>query len=121
MKAPLFPRYCFVRLELGSHKWQVFNPTWGVNRRIGLNGESTPLPEGVIGKIHVRQDDPGMIEMAKPGVEKGRPYRIRGGPFEDLTGIFAERIDKNRVVLLLNLLGRQIRIDAPEWALIPAV
>ena len=121
VEAPLFPRYLFVRLELSSQKWQAINHTRGVNRLIGLNSEPAPLPEGAVEEIQARQDDTGMIEMAEPGFEIGRPYRIGNGPFEDLTGIFAERIDKHRVVLLLNLLGRQIRIDAPVRDLIPAV
>ena len=120
VEAPLFPRYLFVRMELSSRKWQAINHTRSVNRLIGLNGETTPLPEGAVEEIQARQDDTGMIQMASPEFEKGRPYRIGNGPFEDLTGIFEERIDKNRVVLLLNLLGRQIRIDAPARGLIPA-
>lgn len=119
--APLFPRYLFVRLELNSDKWQAINHTRGVNRLIGLNGEPTPLPEGTIEEIKARQDETGMIEMPLLELEKGRPYRIRSGPFEDLIGIFEEMIDKNRVVLLLNLLGREIKINAPARALIPAV
>ena len=118
--APLFPRYLFVHLELSSQKWQAINHTRGVNRLIGLNGEPTPLPVGAVEEIQARQDDTGMIEMASPEFEKGRSYRIGSGPFEDFTGILAERIDQNRVVLLLNLLGRQIRIETPTQSLIPA-
>ena len=121
VEAPLFPRYLFVRMELSSRKGQAINHTRSVNRLIGLNGEPTPLPEGAVEEIQAQQEDTGMIEMASPEFDKGRPYRIGNGPFEDLTGIFEERIDKNRVVLLLNLLGRQIRIDAPARGLIPAV
>ena len=118
--APLFPRYLFVGLELNTQKWQAINNTRGVNRLIGLNGQPTPLPDGAVEEIQSRQDDTGMIEMAPPEFEKGRSYRIGNGPFEDFTGIFEERIDKNRVVLLLNLLGREIRIDTPARGLISA-
>lgn len=121
VEAPLFPRYLFVRLELTTHKWQAINHTRGVTRLICLNGEPSPLPGGAIEEIQSRQDDTGMIEMTTPEFVKGRPYRIGEGPFEDFTGIFAERIDKNRVVLLLNLLGREIRIDTPARDLILAV
>lgn len=111
--APLFPRYLFVHLDLYQQNWQPINSTLGVNKLVGINGEPTPLPEGTIEEIRSWEDDKGTIELPLLELQKGQKYRIINGPFENIVGIFEEMIDKRRVVLLLHILGHQVRINAP--------
>jgi transcriptional antiterminator RfaH len=44
----------------------------------------------------------------------GDRARILEGPMRDLEGIFLARSGKQRVVILLDILGRQTRVQFPE-------
>ena len=42
-----------------------------------------------------------------PGLKPGDPVTIKSGVFAGLSGVFAQRSGKDRVVVLLEILGQQ--------------
>ena len=118
VQAPLFPRYLFVRMDSGTQNWQTINYTRGVQNLICQNGAPISVPEGTVDEIRAREDDSGMIKMRPVELKKGQRFTIKHGPFENLIGIFEEMIDGQRLVLLLQLLGREIRVNAPVQSLV---
>ena len=44
----------------------------------------------------------------------GRPRRVTGGPFQGRLGLVAGMAPRERVVILLSLLGSQQRVSLPE-------
>jgi len=54
------------------------------------------------------------------GLQKGDRVRITEGSLSDQIGIFDAPSDQQRVFLLLDLLGRQVRVKLPMTALTPA-
>lgn len=111
---PLFPRYLFVKLEIDRETWRPIQSTFGVVRLVCHGDRPAPVPNGVVEDIAARQNDDGFIAVRPAcSYSKGEPVHIGGGAFADQTGLFECATDDERVVLLLNLLGREVKVKVP--------
>ena len=112
--APLFPGYLFVGMDAATTRWRAIRSTFGVAQIVCQGNAPTPLPDGVVDEIRSREDGEGLVVLArKESLKKGQRVEIARGPLDALSGIF-ERIDaKERVIILLELMGRQIRARLP--------
>lgn len=112
--APLFPRYLFVRFDLETVRWRAIRSTVGVTHLVCNGDLPTPAPHGIVESIQAREDERGFIVMA-PDVpfRKGDMVRICDGALADQLGLFECITDEERVILLLDVLGRKIRVKLP--------
>jgi transcriptional antiterminator RfaH len=112
--APLFPRYIFVALEPLVTPWRAIQSTIGVCYLV-CNGEKpVPVPDGIIDEIQARQDEAGFISThAVTSFKKGQHVRIVDGALTDQTGLFDGADDAERVNILLDMLGRQVKVRMP--------
>ncbi len=109
--APLFPRYLFIGTDLSAQRWRPIQSTFGVTRLV-TNGERPVLvPEGVVRSLVLREDDKGFIKMER-GVQfsQGEKVRIVSGAFTDNFGFFECSGERDRVAILLDLLGQKVRV-----------
>jgi transcriptional antiterminator RfaH len=113
---PLFPRYLFVSLDIERERWRVINGTVGVVHLVCHGDRPAPVPAGVVEEIRAREDESGAVVLAVPSFRRGAALRITHGPLAEQTGLFEQMADQERVVLLLNLLGRDIRVTVPREA-----
>jgi transcriptional antiterminator RfaH len=113
--APLFPRYLFVRFDIETTRWRAINSTVGVSHLICTGGLPRPVPEGIVKAIRARESDDGLIEII-PRFKKGEPVVVGEGPFLDQIGLFDQIDDSMRVVILLSLLGREVKVRIPTYA-----
>lgn len=113
---PLFPGYLFAGFDPDAARWRAVNGTTGCLRLICCGDRPAALPERVIEAIRAREDTEGFVTLNPPSFLPGMAVRIVEGPFADLTGLFEARTDQERVVLLLNLLGRPTRVTVPAFA-----
>jgi len=61
-----------------------------------------------------QQDETGCVRVISR-FRPGERVRILDGAFADLVGLYEDMTDVQRVTLLLDLLGRQVRVSvAPE-------
>ncbi len=112
---PLFPGYLFVALDLAAARWRSILGTVGVSRLICHGETPAPVPAGVVEQIRGREDDSGWIVLhLEQALKKGQKVEISEGPFSDQTGIFDGLDSKERVIVLLNLLGREVRARVPS-------
>ncbi len=112
--APLFPRYLFVQVDMGRQRWRPIQSTFGVHHLVGHGNQPTPMPTPMIEEIKEREDDSGVVAMMRQSVfKKGAPMRVLGGPMANFLGIFDGASDEERVFILLELLGRQVRVRLP--------
>lgn len=111
--APLFPRYVFVKLDLDRDRWRAVNGTRGVQRLVSWGELPAAVPEGVIEEIAADADSEGVVALDPDRFRKGDKLRIIDGPLADVTGFFEEMADSRRVTLLLDVLGRAVRVHAP--------
>ena len=117
---PLFPGYLFVHLDPTQCRWRSINGTIGV-REILCNGDDPlSVPACVIDEIKAREDETGAVKLFAPRFMRGQVVRLLDGPMADINGLFEEMRDENRVVLLVSLLGRQVRMQVPAGAVTAA-
>lgn len=110
VKAPLFPGYLFVALDVARERWRSIRSTVGVRGLICEGETPVAVPDGVVDDIRAREDADGLIDVpARAAFTQGEPLRILDGPLRDQIGLFECASDGDRIVLLLNLLGRQVR------------
>lgn len=112
---PLFPGYLFVAIDMAAARWRSIHGTVGVSRLV-CNGETPAVvPEGVVEGIRGSEDEGGWVTLQPAkGLSKGQRVEISEGPFSDLMGVFETLDSKERVVVLLNLLGREVRARVPS-------
>ncbi len=108
---PLFPRYLFVRLDLSSQTWRPILSTYGVHTMV--SGADGPLAIGgdIIEALRARANADGVFEIARRAIKPGDQVRVQGGPMADLEGIFEADLDSDRVLILLKLMGREVRVS----------
>lgn len=110
--SPLFPRYLFVQVDCERMPWRSINGTFGVSRLVSDGDLPVPVPAMLIDEIRAREDAAGYIRVGRDlHCKIGDPVRITEGPLCDLVGLFESLSDEERVTLLVNLLGRDVRVE----------
>ncbi len=121
VQSPLFPGYLFVGMDPEQARWRALNSTVGVSELICNSGFPAPIPDDVIADIRQHEDEHGYVILGEHAdLQKGDKVRITEGAMSDQLGIFDAPSDQHRVFLLLDLLGRQVRVKMPLTALAPA-
>ncbi|MCW9034142.1 MAG: transcriptional activator RfaH [Rhodospirillales bacterium] len=118
--APLFPRYLFVCVDIEVERWLAINNTIGVSHVLCEGSRPMPVPEGVVQAIRGREGEDGCLKLELAHFKKDQLLRVLDGPFEDMVGLFAEQQDTNRVVLLLDLLGREVKVHVETQSVVAA-
>lgn len=108
---PLFPRYIFVSIDTAAQRWRSVQSTIGVSRLVTNGDEPAVVPEGVIGALRAREDAKGFVTLdAAPAFAPGDKVRVLSGAFMDNAGLFNGMADHDRVSILLEMLGRKVRV-----------
>jgi transcriptional antiterminator RfaH len=107
---PLFPGYLFVGLDHRAQPWRAINSTFGVRRILCLGEQPKPVERGFVEALKQTTDERGVVALPAEGLKLGQPLRLLTGPFADCIGTLLHLADKDRVALLLNLLGREVQV-----------
>jgi transcriptional antiterminator RfaH len=105
----LFPGYAFVLIELQWH-----TARWAPGT-LGLIMDGTgpaKVADAVIEEVRRREVN-GLIELPKASLHRGARVRILRGPFSGHLAIFADMKPRQRVEVLLQLLGGEHRVALP--------
>ncbi len=107
--APLFPGYLFVRIDPERQPWRAINSTYGVRHLICQDSRPAPVPEDFISSLRGSLDEDGVVAVEDDGLKPGVQVRLLSGPFFDCIGKLLEIADRERVSLLLSILGREVK------------
>lgn len=110
---PLFPGYLFVKLDLGRHRWRSVNGTMGVICLVQFGETPDEVPTTLVDAFRAREDEGGAIDLMPSGLKKGDHVRVRDGALAEYTALLEDMPDNKRVILLLELMGREVRVTAP--------
>ena len=107
---PLFPRYLFAGLDRAVMRWRPILSTMGVCDLVRTGEEPAPVVPDIIAALREQEACGGFdaIGRRRP-LRMGELVRVSAGAFEDMIGRLVELRDQDRVVVLLNLLGRTVR------------
>jgi len=109
--APLFPRYVFVAVDISAQRWRSIYSTVGVARLVCNGDEPTAVPDGIVEALRSREDDGGFIKLAyRPPFRPGEKVRVLDGAFSSCLGLFEGMAERERIAILLDLLGRKVRV-----------
>jgi len=110
----LFPSYLFIQLNEKTQNWSPINSTKGVSYfvKFGLNFAKVPTSviEFIKANQHITTDKIKNLNKFKPGDK----VQISDGAFKNWMAIFKCYKSDERVILLMNLLGREQSLNIKE-------
>jgi len=111
---PLFPNYLFAKFspdpDYGRVRW-----TRGVSRVLGNRHGLLPISEKIVQMIRERVGPDNLVAL-KDEINEGDLVQVTSGPLRELVGIFQKRMSgRDRVTILLNLVGRDVPVEISGW------
>jgi len=115
---PLFPRYLFIAYDAETTPWRSIRSTVGISHLLTAGERPLIAPQGIIEELRNRENTSGFITgLGTDGLKPGEKVRIVSGPFSEQLGIFEGLTDSQRVAVLLDVMGRQVRAKMPADAI----
>ena len=117
---PLFPRYLFTEFDPDASIWRSINGTRGVVGLLTGGARPLPVPKGMVERLWAEAAQDGTTPLTALGMFwKGRKVRVKSGPFANQRAEVAQvpPDGKDRVQILLNLLGVETSMQVPSYAL----
>lgn len=107
---PLFPRYLFIRLGQGDSapSWAPVRSTKGVSRLVSFGVEPTKVADSLVDALRAQEASvqPEPERLFKPGER----VRLTDAPFAGIEGIYQMADGERRVMVLIELLSKQVRV-----------
>jgi transcriptional antiterminator RfaH len=109
---PLFPGYMFIKFDKAKSEWHKINNTYGVSRLVTFNSILKSIPTEVIDNLMLRCNLLGELLPVKK-LEKGDQVKVLGGPFTNFIATIEAYETDHRIWILMDLMGRRTKIQAP--------
>jgi transcriptional antiterminator RfaH len=117
----LFPRYLFVCVDTSVENISSVRSTRGVSDLVRFGDQLLPVQDRIIEGLKVREHPESHLHRLHGGLfEKGDRVKAVKGPFTDLEGIFLADKGKDRVLILMRLLGRDSPVALGRHDIAPA-
>ncbi|WP_343564243.1 transcriptional activator RfaH [Kiloniella sp. b19] len=113
----LFPGYLFVSFDRKQQGWSKINNTFGVKHLITQGNFLPTVPKEFITSLQEEEQEGALLN---PELKPGTAVKFLRGPFSEQIGTLCQMIDKDRVSVLFDLLGKQVKIQASSLELTPA-
>jgi len=112
VQEPLFPRYLFIRLGTGleSQSRAPIRSTVGVSRLVTFGQTPAKIEDELIAQLQVRTDS---TEVQLRHFEPGEQVVVTDGPFVGVEAIYQMADAEGRVIVLLNILSKQVKRSVP--------
>jgi transcriptional antiterminator RfaH len=117
---PLFPRYLFVLMDTAGQRWRAVRSTIGVASLMGGEDGPTPLRPGIVEALREQEGADGFFRPCAASFSPGVAIRVLDGLFASCLGFFEAMNEGQRISVLLDLLGRQVRVVLDEQSVAAA-
>ena len=107
--APLFPRYLFIHLDEQFDNWGPIRSTLGVVSLVRFGQVPARVPEELLEMLRRREDAEGLHVIEPRPLKPGTRVRVASGSLAGYEGIFVARTGRERVIVLLDILGKATR------------
>lgn len=111
----LFPGYLFVGVDKQSFNWTKIQSTYGVSKLLVFNNKPSEISHDIIMALKNRYE--ANIDLSlKENLKKGDIIKFNSGPFSDLIAKIEGVSDKNRIYVLLEVMGgrRKLKVNLKE-------
>lgn len=117
---PLFPRYLFIHLSLNEDDLSPIRSTRGVSRMLRFGDTPAKAPTEFIEALRSKENpEAGCHVQGDDLFPQGSKVAIVDGPLKGMKGLIQSDSGTERVILLLNLLGRENTTTVSRNDLIP--
>lgn len=105
---PLFPGYLFVGIDPAMTIWRPIASTVGVRAIVPAGASPALVDHRMIDAIRDRERDGYIVLPARP-YQQGERICVVGGPFAGAVAKVIESSDRDRIIVLLELLQKEFR------------
>jgi transcriptional antiterminator RfaH len=106
---PLFPTYVFVQIDVTAHRWRAISSTFGVRTLVSFGERLSFLHDNFIDSLKAREVDGEIVRPETP-YAVGQKIKVSGGAFDGLVATIVEMSEKDRLIVLMDLLSRPVRV-----------
>ena len=107
---PLFPSYIFARFDV-TQSGRLVKYANGVINLVSFGGKPAIVDDAILAAIKTHAPDDTLVVEPMP-LKSGDVVEIQAGPLRGLQGVFERAMsDRDRVVVLLNVLARGARVE----------
>jgi len=117
---PMFPRYLFVQLDHERDNWAPIRSTLGVVSIVRFGQVAAAVPDGLVALLRGREDENGIQVLPPDDYKRGARVRITDGGLMGYEAVFVARSSRDRVIVLLQILGKHTRATVDAAAIEPA-
>ncbi|WP_323017832.1 transcription termination/antitermination protein NusG [Castellaniella sp.] len=105
-REPMFPRYLFLRPTRPTQSLSVIRSTVGISRLVMFGPQPATLADAAVRVIHQAETlrESAQMDQISP-FQPGMPVQIQDSPLAGMQAL-VQAVSKDRVTLLLNILGR---------------
>ena len=109
---PLFPGYMFIKFDRAESEWHKINSTYGVSRLITFNSILKSIPTIFVDHLMKRYDLSGKL-LPIQKLKKGDEVRVLKGPFANFIATVEKYEADQRILILMDLMGRKTKLQTP--------
>lgn len=117
---PLFPRYLFVRLNLGHDNISSLRYTLGVQKLVSFSDQPAVVPDHIVDALQLAEHQNHLATTTESLFKPGQKVVIAEGPLSALEALFLADKGEQRVTILLSLLGGEQQVTLHRDLLRPA-
>ena len=115
---PLFRSYLFVRANAQLTRWRPILSTYGVRNIVRTGEELSFVEDGFIASLRAREIDGAIVRPPRP-YEIGQRVEITSGPFDRIVATIIDMDEKDRLVVLLDMMNRAIKVKVDSACVTP--
>ena len=105
-----FPRYLFISLDRKTDNWAPIHSTIGVASMVRFGGIPALVPSTLIENLIANEDELGLQSLEKKEFKQGDKVKIISGPFEGYKAVYKKMKSSDRVLVLLDIVGKNTQV-----------
>ena len=117
---PMFPRYLFIHLSTDMDNWSPIRSTRGVASLVQFGQRPGRVPPGLVTHLRAHEDESGIQVISGDEYRAGSAVRMVEGGLKGFEGVYLARNSRDRVVVLLDIMGRHTRATVSAASIEPA-
>ncbi|MGV6851728.1 MAG: transcription termination/antitermination NusG family protein [bacterium] len=107
----LFPRYLFLQACQYTDNMAPIRSTRGVCDLVRFSLEPAVIPDHFIEQLQAKVADDGYVHLDAKRFKKGDKLRVSDGALDGAIGTLLDYSSEERVIMLIDLLGRETKVE----------